>query len=79
MTNVIPFPIKAERPSPLPRQRVFYVGFRYVGPMCCQEVQQLYLKPKGLVCGERWWSMITYGKYDESDRQSGQPSLRRQK
>jgi hypothetical protein len=67
MKNVIPFPIKAKRPSSLPRQRVFYIGFRYVGPMFCQDVQQLYLKRKGLVCGEKWWAMITYGKYDESD------------
>ena len=70
MTNVVPFPIKAKRPSPLPRQRVFYIGFRYVGPMFCQDVQQLYLKRKGLVYGERWWAMITYGKYDESDRRT---------
>ena len=67
MTNVIPFPAKEKRSPPLPRQRVFYIGFRYVGPMFCQDVQQLYLKRKGLVCGERWWAMITYGKYDESD------------
>lgn len=70
MTNVIQFPIKATRPPPLPRQRVFYIGFRYVGPMFCQDVQQLFLKRKGLVCGERWWAMITYGKYDEGDRRT---------
>jgi hypothetical protein len=35
--------------------------------MFCQDVQQLYLKRKGLVYGERLWAMITYGKYDESD------------
>ena len=70
MTNVVTFPIKAKRPSPLPRQRVFYIGFRYVGPMFCQDVQQLYLKRKGLVHGERWWAMITYAKYDESDRRN---------
>ena len=70
MTNVISFPRKDKRPSPLPRQRVFYIGYRYVGPFLCQEVQQLYLKRKGLVYGERWWAMITYGKYDESDRRT---------
>ena len=70
MTNVVPFPIKAKRPSALPRQRVFYIGFRYVGPMFCQEVQQLYLKRKGIVHGERWWAMITYAKYDENDKRN---------
>lgn len=67
MTNVIPFPIKAKRLPPSPRQRVFYVGYRYVGPMFCQDVQQLYLKRKGLAEGKRCWAMITYGKYDEAD------------
>ena len=67
MKNVIPFPIKAKRPSSLPRQRVFYIGFRYVGPMFGQDGHHLYLKRKGLVYGERWWAMITYGKYDEND------------
>ena len=68
MTNVIRFPVKAKRTTPLPRQRVFYVGFRYVGPMFCQEVQQLYLKRKGLVDGKRYWAIVTYGKYDDGDR-----------
>ena len=70
MTNVIPFPTKEKRPTLLARQRAFYIGFRYVGPMFCQDVQQLYLKRKGLVYGERWWAMITYDKYDESDRRT---------
>jgi hypothetical protein len=70
MTNVIPFPRKDKRLSQLPSQRVFYIGYRYVGPFLFQEVQQLYLKRKGLVYGERWWAMITYGKYDESDRRT---------
>lgn len=70
MTDVVTFPIKAKRPSPMPRQRVFYIGFRYVGPMFCQDVQQLYLKRKGLVHGKRRWAMITYAKYDESDRRT---------
>ena len=67
MTNVITFPQKDKRPLPLPRQRVFYIGYRYVGPMLCQEVQNLYLKRKGFKHGKRYWSVITYGKYDESD------------
>ena len=70
MTNVIPFPRKDKRLSQLPSQRVFYIGYRYVGPFLFQEVQQLYLKRKGLVYGERWWAMITYGKYDETDRRT---------
>ena len=67
MTKIVNFPRKEKRPSPMPRQRVFYIGFRYIGPMLCQDVQSLYLKRKGLKHGERWWAMITYGKYDESD------------
>ena len=25
---------------------VFYIGYRYIGPMFCQDIQQLYLKRK---------------------------------
>ena len=64
MTNIVDFPQKRKRPIPMPRQRVFYIGFRYVGR---QDVQNLYLKRKGKKHGFRWWAMITYGKYDESD------------
>ena len=70
MSNVITLPQKSVAPKALPRQRVFYVGFRYVGPMFCQDVQQLYLKRKGLAYGKRCWAMITYAKYDESDRRT---------
>ena len=70
MTNLIPFPRKEKRLSPLPRQRVFYIGYWYVGPVFCQEVQRLYLKRKGLKNGTRYWSVITYGKYDESDNRT---------
>ena len=54
MNNVITFPQKDKRPLPLPRQRVFYIGYRYVGPMLCQEVQNLYLKRKGFKHGKIW-------------------------
>ena len=67
MTNIVNFPKKEKRSKPLPRQRVFYIGYWYVGPTLCQEVQRLYLKRKGLKNGIRYWSVITYGKYDESD------------
>ena len=67
MTNIVNFPKKEKRSKPLPRQRVFYIGYWYVGPVLCQEVQRLYLKRKGLKNGIRYWSVITYGKYDESD------------
>ena len=67
MTNIVNFPKKEKRPAPIPRQRVFYIGYWYVGPMLCQEVQNLYLKRKGMKNGFRYWSVITYGKYDESD------------
>ena len=64
MNNVIQFPINKFY---LPKKRVFYIGFRYVGSVPCQEVQNLFLKRKGLVQGIRWWAMITYAKYDEND------------
>ena len=67
MTNIFKFPKKVKREKPLPKQRVFYLGYRYVGPMLCQDVQNLYLKRKGLNDGIRWWSIIRYGNYDEND------------
>ena len=67
MTNIVNFPKIETREKPLPRQRVFYIGFRYVGPFLCQDVQNIYLKRNGLKEGLRTWSLITYGKYDEDD------------
>ena len=67
MTNIIFLPSKEKKTKRMPRQRVFYLGFRYVGPMLCQEIQNLYLKRKGINKGVRFWSIFTYGKYDESD------------
>ena len=67
MMTIIKFPTKDKINKPLPRQRVFYLGFRYVGPMLCQDIQNLYLKRKRLIEGVRWWSIITYGHYDEND------------
>ena len=67
MTNIVKFPKKVKRDKPLPRQRVFYIGFRYVGPFLCQDVQSLYLKRKSVIEGVRWWSIIRYGHYDEND------------
>ena len=29
-----------------PYQRVFYLGYRYVGPVLCQDIQRIYLKKK---------------------------------
>ena len=66
MTNIVKFYLRKKLPKPLPRQRVFYIGYRYAGPMLCQEVQHLYLKRKGKVNGIQKWSIITYGKYDET-------------
>ena len=67
MTNIVKFPIKVKRDKPLPRQRVFYIGFRYVGPFLCQDVQSLYLKRKRVIEGVRQCSIIRYGHYDEND------------
>ena len=67
MTEIIKFPSKQNRSKPMPKQRVFYIGFRYVGPMFCQDVQSLYLKRNGLINDTRTWSLIRYGKYDEND------------
>ena len=67
MTKIIKFPSKQKRSKPMPKQRVFYIGFRYVGPMFCQDVQSLYLKRNGLINDTRTWSLIRYGKYDDND------------
>ena len=67
MSTVVRFPLEKIEYQTLPRQRVFYLGYRYIGPMFCQELQHLYLKRKGTVNGIRWWAMITYGKYDDFD------------
>ena len=67
MTKIIKFPSKQKRSKPMPKQRVFYIGFRYVGPMFCQDVQSLYLKRNGLINDTRTWSLIRYGKYNEND------------
>ena len=72
--TVIKFPrnicIPLEYEKPLPRQRVFYLGVVYTGPPLCQDVSELYLKRHGKINGERKWSLITYGKYDEFDKRN---------
>ena len=67
MTKILKFPEKNKVIVNSFRQRVFYIGYRYIGPMLCQDIQHLYLKRKGKVYGTRWWSIITYGKYNEDD------------
>ena len=67
MTNIIPLPEREKQPTPLPRQRVFHLGFVYRGPMFCQEIQEVYLKRHGKKDDVRKWSIVTYGKYDEED------------
>jgi hypothetical protein len=64
MTNIVQFPNKEEIFPPIPRHRVFYLGYRYVGGMCCQDVQNIYLKRKGILHGNRYWAIITYDKYN---------------
>ena len=61
-------PLKYE--EHLPRQRVFYLGVVYTGPPLCQDVTELYLKRHGKINGERKWSLITYGKYDDFDKRN---------
>ena len=61
-------PLKYE--ERLPRQRVFYLGVVYTGPPLCQDVTELYLKRHGKINGERKWSLITYGKYDDFDKRN---------
>ena len=61
----VDFPKLEKIPEALPRQRVFYVGYRYVGPMLCQDIQDLYLKRKGVTYEGRWWAMITYAPIDD--------------
>ena len=65
--TIIKFPTNEKREKPLPKQRVFYIGFRYVGPYLCQDLQNIFLKRNGLKNRVRTWSLITYGKYDEND------------
>ena len=67
MTNIVDFPEIEVIPETLPRQRVFYVGYRYVGPMLCQDVQNLYLKRKGLKNGVRSWALIAYISLNENN------------
>lgn len=65
MNNVIKLKFPKKTKKPLPRKRVFYIGYRYVGPMFCQDVQHLYLKRKGKRNGTRYWAIIIYVKFDE--------------
>ena len=67
MTEIIQFPSKQKWSKPVPKQRVFYIGYRYVGPYLCQDVQNIYLKRNGLFKSTRTWSLIRYGKYDENE------------
>ena len=67
MTSIVKFPAPKNKPNKLPRRRVFYIGYRYIGPMLFQDIQHLYLKRKGRIGGTRWWGMITYVKYDDYD------------
>ena len=66
MTNIVQFINNNEYYPVIPRQRVFYLGFRYVGPMFCQDVQDIYFKRKGILNNNRYWAIITYGKYNEN-------------
>ena len=61
-------PLKYE--TPLPRQRVFYLGIVYTGPALCQDVTTLYLKRHSKKNVTKRWSPITYGKYDEFDKRN---------
>ena len=56
MSNVIPFPKIVNSPLPLPRERVFHIGFRDG----CDRFEPLYLKRNGVLHGIRYWEMTTY-------------------
>ena len=66
MSNIFKFPKKYKSQETFfPRNRIFYIGFRYVGPCFCDKLQVLYLKRNGILEGKRWWSMITYAKFED--------------
>ena len=66
MSNIFKFPKKYKSQETFfPRNRIFCIGFRYVGPCFCDELQVLYLKRNGVLEGKRWWSMITYAKFED--------------
>ena len=66
MSNIFKFPKKYKSQETFfPRNRIFYIGFRYVGPCFCEQLQVLYLKRNGILEGKRWWSMITYAKFED--------------
>jgi hypothetical protein len=67
MKNIIQFPFEEPLKCPLPRKREFYIGYRYVGPPFCQDVQNLFLKRSRFKNGSRKWEIITYTKYDDAD------------
>ena len=58
--NVIRFPKRRRRPpvDSKPRQRVFHLGVRYVGPQLCQDIQHVYLKRHK----NNEWGFIHYGE-----------------
>ena len=46
-TTVLKLPTRPRRRPPahrVPRRRVFYLGYRLVGPRFCQDIQRVYLK-----------------------------------
>lgn len=65
MSKILYLPKNKKSFPNLPKKRIFFIGYRYVGPMFCQDVQNLYLKRKGIKNGMRYWAIITYAKYDE--------------
>ena len=66
MTKVLQFRKNTKQPKTYtPRRRVFYIGYRYVGPFLCQDIQHLYLKRHGWKNGKREWSMISYVRFQE--------------
>ena len=69
MTNVIQFPFKAKMSLTIAKATVFYIGLGHV-PHVLSDVQQLYLKRQGVVDGKRRWAVITYDKFDQSDKRT---------
>ena len=68
MTNIIKFPQNKSAPHRCPVSACFTLVFGILAQHCVRKSKNLYLKRKGVKNGGRKWAMVTYAKYDESDK-----------